>query len=174
MAIDDLKGALKDYAKDQRLNLGRVFDGAGLTPQQTWGTAVACAIAVRNPRVRDAILAEAAPHLSAEAMDAARGAAVVMGMNNIYYRFTHMVGDDDYTTMPAGLRMNIIGRPGVDKVDFELWCLAVSAINGCESCVRSHEKVVRDGGVSREGVQSAVKIAAVLHAVATAVEAEPA
>lgn len=170
MSIQSIRDLLPGYAKDQRLNLSRVLEAPGLTPQQIWGTAVACAVAVRNPQLREAVYAEARQHLSDEAFDAARGAAVVMGMNNVYYRFTHMSTDDDYGRMPAQLRMNIIGNPGVDKVDFELWCLAVSAINACEMCIASHEKVVRDGGVSKEGVQGAVRIASVLSAVAVALE----
>lgn len=170
MSIQSIRDLLPEYAKDQRLNLSRVLEAPGLTPQQIWGTAVACAVAVRNPQLREAVYAEARQHLSDEAFDAARGAAVVMGMNNVYYRFTHMSTDDDYGRMPAQLRMNIIGNPGVDKVDFELWCLAVSAINACEMCIASHEKVVRDGGVSKEGVQGAVRIASVLSAVAVALE----
>ena len=62
--------------------------------------------------------------------------------------------------------MNIIGNPGIDNVDFELLSLAVSAINGCGTCVASHERQVRQHGITRETVQSAVRIAATVHAVA--------
>ena len=93
-----------------------------------------------------------------------------MAMNNIYYRFLHIVGNDEYAKLPAKLRMNVIGNPGVDKTDFELYSLAVSAINGCGACVAAHEKVVRKAGVTAEGVQSAVRIAAVVHGVAVALE----
>jgi alkyl hydroperoxide reductase subunit D len=93
-------------------------------------------------------------------------------MNNVYYRFVHLVGQDDYRTMPARLRMNALAKPGVDKADFELWSLAVSAVNGCGLCIESHEKVLRDHGVNRESIQAAVRIAAVVHAVAVTLEAE--
>ena len=95
-----------------------------------------------------------------------------MGMNNIYYRFTHLASAPDYKTMPARLRMNVIAKPGVDKVDFELWCLAVSAINGCGACIDSHEKVLRHAGITAEQVQTAVRIAATVHAVACVIESE--
>jgi alkyl hydroperoxide reductase subunit D len=96
-----------------------------------------------------------------------------MAMNNVYYRFTHLVGGG-YPALPAKLRMNIMAKPGVDKVDFELWSLAVSAINGCGMCMESHEKVVRHGGLSAEQVQTAVRIASVVHAVAATLEGEAA
>jgi alkyl hydroperoxide reductase subunit D len=93
-----------------------------------------------------------------------------MGMNNVYYRFLHLVEDAEYQTMPARLRMNIIGNPGIDKLDFELLSLAVSAVNGCGLCITSHERKLREGGISREMIQSAVRIASVVHAVAGVVE----
>jgi AhpD family alkylhydroperoxidase len=89
-----------------------------------------------------------------------------MAMNNIYYRFVHLVGDADYQTMPARLRMNVIGNPGIDEIDFEIYSLAVSAVNGCGLRIEAHEKQLRRHEVSREAIQSAIRIAAVVHAVA--------
>ena len=172
MSIEELKNRLPEYARDQRINLGIIAGSTALTPQQAWGTALAAATTARNADVVAAIAAEAAAHLSAEAMTAARGAASIMGMNNVYYRFLHMMGDE-YGSMPARLRMQIIGKPGVDHLDFELWCLACSAITGCERCVQSHEKVVREKGGTKEQVQDAVRIAAVIHAVALTLDTAP-
>ena len=163
MSIEALKNRLPEHAKDLRINLGVISSSTALTPQQAWGTALAAAVTARNAEVDEAIAASA--ELSPEAIAAARGAAAIMGMNNVYYRFVEMTGDD-YAQMPARLRMQIIGKPGVDHLDFELWCLASSAITGCEACVRAHEKTVRDKGGSKEQVQDAVRIAAVVHAVA--------
>lgn len=171
MSIEQLKTRLPEHAKDQRINLGVIAGSTALSPQQAWGTALATAITARNPEVVAAIEAEAAAHLTPEALHAARGAASIMGMNNVYYRFLHMMGDaSEYGQLPARLRMQIIGKPGVDHLDFELWCLAASAITGCEACVRSHEKVVRDKGGTKEIVQDAVRIAAVIHAVAVTLD----
>ena len=173
MSIETLKNAIPEYAKDIKLNLGSLAMDATLTPQQRAGTFVASALASRNAAVIRAIVGEFAPALSAEALAAAKAAAAVMAMNNVYYRFTHLVGGD-YPNMPAKLRMNVIGKPGVEKVDFELWSLAVSAINGCGMCLQAHEKVVRHGGLSQEQVQAAVRIASTIHAVACVLEGEAA
>ena len=170
MSIEALRGKLPDYAKDLKLNLSSVFNTPNLTPQQAWGTAVASALASRQPDVIRAVVADAAQHLEPAALNGAKAAAAVMGMNNIYYRFVHLSANKDYATMPARLRMNIIGNPGIDKLDFELLSLAVSAVNGCGMCVTSHERKLREGGVSREAIQSAVRIASVIHAVAGVVE----
>jgi alkyl hydroperoxide reductase subunit D len=171
MSLESLKLALPDYAKDIRLNLGSLATEPTLSDEQRAGTFIASAIASRNPAVTEAITAEFGRQLSPEALTAAKAAAAIMAMNNVYYRFTHLVGGD-YPNMPAKLRMNIMARPGVDKATFELWSLAVSAINGCGMCMESHEHAVRQHGLTAEQVQAAVRIAAVVHAVAATLDAE--
>lgn len=174
MSLDALKERLPEYARDLKLNLGSLANETLLSDQQKAGTFIATALASRNADTIAAITAEFAPRLAPEALTAARAAAAVMGMNNIYYRFTHLASAPDYVTLPAKLRMNVIGKPGVDKVDFELWCLAVSAINGCGACIDSHEKVLRTHGMTAEQIQASVRIASVVHAVAATLDAEAA
>ena len=172
MALDELKSAIPDFAKDLKLNLGSVIGNSDLPQQQLWGTVLACAIASRSPKVLKELEPEAQANLKPEAYQAAKSAAAIMAMNNVFYRTRHLLSDPEYGTMRAGLRMNVIGNPGVDKVDFELWSFAVSAINGCGQCLDSHEDVLRKAGVDREVVQAAVKIAAVLQAVAATLDSE--
>ena len=174
MSIEALKERIPDYAKDLKLNLSSLAQEAALTEQQRAGTFVATAIASRNPAVAAAIVAEFGAKLSPEALTAAKAAAAIMGMNNIYYRFTHLASNPEYRALPAKLRMNVIGKPGVDKADFELWSLAVSAINGCGMCIDAHEKVLKDAGLSAEAIQSAVRIASVVHGVAAVLQYESA
>ncbi len=161
---------MPDYAKDVKLNLSNIASDEALTDQQKYGLMVACSIASRNSTVREAFLAEAEGKLSAEALAAAKGAATLMGMNNIYYRFVHLASNKDYGTMPAKLRMNFIARPGVDKVDFELWSLAVSAMNGCGMCIDSHEGILREAGLTTEQIQTAIRFAAIIQSAAIALE----
>ena len=174
MTIDTIREALPDYAKDLKLNLSALLNDSILTEQQRWGTLLATALAARNATLVAAIAKDASQHLAPEAVAAAKAAASIMAMNNIYYRFTHVASDPDYATMPARLRMNVIANPGVDKLDFELWCLAVSAINGCGRCLEAHDREVLAKGASREMVQDAVRIASVIHAVAVTLDAEDA
>ena len=103
----------------------------------------------------------------------AKAAAGLMAMNNVYYRFRHFMGEDSaYARLPAKLRMARLGTPATSKVDLELFSLAVSAINGCELCVQSHEQVVRGGGLSEHEVHAAARLAAVVSAVAFALRVE--
>lgn len=171
MSLEQLKNGLPDFAKDIKLNLSTLAGDETLSPQQLWGTFLACAIATRQAEVIAAIEAEAADKLSAEAQAAARAAAVIMAMNNVYYRSVHLMKNHEYQPLSAKLRMNVIASPGVDKVDFELWSFAVSAIGGCGMCLDSHETHLRQAGLSLEQVQTALRVAATLNAAATALAA---
>jgi alkyl hydroperoxide reductase subunit D len=174
MSMEEVKGALPDYARDLKLNLGSLENEQVLTEQQKLGAFVATAIAARNAQLTAAVLAEFGTRLSTEALHAAKAAAAIMGMNNVYYRFVHLASNKGYAQMPARLRMNVIGKPGVDKVDFELWSIAVSAVNGCGTCIDAHEKVLREAGIGDEQIQAVVRIGAVVQAVATVLDAEAA
>jgi alkyl hydroperoxide reductase subunit D len=174
MSIETLKSRLPDYAKDLKLNLSSLASETALSDQQRAGTFVASALASRNAELTSAILAEFGSRLTPEALQAAKAAAAIMAMNNVYYRFTHLASAADYRTLPAKLRMNVLAKPGVDKADFELWSLAVSAINGCGMCIDSHERALRETGVSAETIQAAVRIASVVHAVAATLDGEDA
>ncbi|WP_147652252.1 carboxymuconolactone decarboxylase family protein [Vulcaniibacterium gelatinicum] len=173
MSLTDLRNALPDYAKDLKLNLDSVLSEAGspgLDGKQIRVIALACAIATRYLPLTAALEAFAAEQLSPEEIHGAKAAAAIMAMNNIYYRATHLIHNDEYGQMRTGLRMNVMARPGVDKLTFELASLAVSAINGCGACLDSHERTIRQHGASAQAVQSALRIAAVVHAVGVTAE----
>ncbi len=167
MSLKDFAQTLPDFAKDIRLNVGSLLNEMSLTDQRKYGTILACAHGTGYKPLVDAAEAECAAKLTPEAANAARAAAAVMAMNNVYYRFTHLATNAEYRTLPARLRMNVIGAPGIDKVDFELFSLAVSAMNGCGMCIDSHEKVLKNAQVSASAIQDSVRIASVLKAVAT-------
>lgn len=173
MQLDQLIDSLPDYAKDLKLNYSTlVRNNTELTPQQLWGTLLASAFATRCEELTQSVAEVAAQHLSPQALEAAKAAAAIMGMNNIFYRFHYLSSNEKYATMPAKLRMNVLRTHGVDHVDFELWSLAVSAINGCGKCVDSHEKVVRDKGISEELILAIVRLASVVHAVGAVLDAQ--
>lgn len=173
MSIDNLKNALPEYAKDQKLNIGSLTRSTELNEEQLWGALVAAAAATKNETVISEIVDEAKSHLSEAALEAAFGAATVMAMNNVAYRSRHMLGDD-YANVKMGLRMNIISNPGVEKVNFELWSITVSAMNNCEYCLGAHAETVKAEGLTKEQIWEAVKVGAVVNAVAQAVQIQDA
>ena len=174
MSIDTLRDLIPAYAKDISLNLGSLASETVLNDQQKWGCFLASAHAVGVAPVVRAIEAQAAAVLTPEALNAAKSAAAIMGMNNIYYRALHLMYNPEYQTIPARLRMNVIANPGVDKMDFELWSTAVSAINGCGACLDAHEGELRKHGVPATHVQAALRIGAVVHAASRIVASDAA
>lgn len=174
MSIDALRDLMPDYAKDISLNLSSLANETVLNDQQKWGCFLASAHAIGVAPVVQAIEAAAQAVLSPAAMSAAKAAAAIMGMNNIYYRSLHLMKNPEYTTLPARLRMNVIANPGVEKLDFELWSTAVSAINGCGSCLDAHEGELRKHGVPNVQVQAALRIGAVVHAASRVAASETA
>ncbi|HEX5775305.1 MAG TPA: carboxymuconolactone decarboxylase family protein [Caulobacteraceae bacterium] len=175
MSLDQLRETIPPYARDLSLNLSSLAAETGLSDQQKWGAFVASAHAVGVGPVIKAVEASAqAAGLTEEAMSAAKAAAAIMGMNNVYYRSLHLLKNQEYRTLPARLRMNVIANPGVDKTDFELWCTAVSAINGCGACLDSHEEELKKRGVPNTSIQAALRIASVVNAVSRVVAAEAA
>ena len=175
MSIKTIRQQLPDYAKDTKLNLGKYVGGddvEGLTLNQAYSIALASAYATKHADVIAAVAGQVSDTLSEAEVTAAKAAATIMGMNNVYYRFVHLASDNEYGKLPAGLRMNIIGNPGVEKVDFELMSLAVSAINGCGMCIDAHIHEVTKAGITKQGVQSTVRIASVLNAAAQALVIE--
>jgi alkyl hydroperoxide reductase subunit D len=168
--LEAIREALPEAARDVKLNLEAVLQEGSLTPAQRWGVAVASAATARNRALLDAVVAGARSQVGAEVIDDALAAATLMAMNNVYYRFRHVMGESVYAQKPARLRMNRLAKPKGSRADLELFSLAASAINGCEICVRSHEKAVREAGLSDDQVNDAVRVAATIHAAAVAVE----
>jgi lipoyl-dependent peroxiredoxin subunit D len=167
VGIDNIKEALPDYAKDLKLNLGSIVRTTEVTEQQLWGALVATAAATKSGPLLREVSEDARGVLSEDAYRAALGAASIMGMNNVFYRTKGQL-DGAYDDLRAGLRMNIIGNPGVPKADFELWSLAVSAINGCGHCVTAHEATLREAGVERSVIFEAIRLAAIVAGVGQA------
>ena len=167
MSLKQFADTLPDYAKDLRLNLGSLLSDQTLADQRKYGLLLACAHGTGYRPIVAAAEAEIEGKLTEQAANAARASAAVMAMNNVYYRFVHLASNPEYGTLPAKLRMNVIGNPGIEKDDFELFSLAVSAMNGCGMCIDSHERILLEHGVKPDAIQSAVRIAAVMKALAT-------
>lgn len=171
MTLDALIDSIPSFAKDLKLNYSSlVRNNTEMSAQQLWGTIVATSIATRSAALTAAVLATAPEHLSAQAFEAAKAVAAIMGMNNIWYRFHHLSSNPKYATMPARLRMSALRGHGVEEADTELWALTVSAVNGCAKCVDAHEKVVREKGASEELIAAAIRVTSVIHAIGAVVD----
>lgn len=169
--LDQLREQLPDAARDIKINLTNVLTPGALNLAQVWGVAISTAYASRNQALTQALLADAkSAGVEDAVLEDAKAAAIMMGMNNVYYRFRHIIGKDEYEQKPARLRMMRLKQVATNQTDFELLCLAVSAVNNCQACVQSHEHVVLEGGLTTDQVHDAVRIASTIHAAAVALE----
>lgn len=171
LTLETLRELIPESAKDLKLNLQAVLSESSLSIAQRYGVALASAVAARSIPLRLALAAETLAQAGPEVEEDAMAAAALMGMNNIFYRFRHMIDKESYIQAPTRLRMNRLDKPATSKADFELFALAVSAVNGCESCVRSHERAVLEAGISEAQVTDAIRIAATIYGAAVALDA---
>jgi len=167
--VDALRETFSEPAKDMKLNLSNVASSEVLDADQIWGIALTSAFYIGEPRLMSALIADAHVGGVSEGMvEDAKAAATLMGMNTVYYRFRHLVGKESYAKKPARLRMQWMAKPKTNKGNFELMSLAIAALAGCETCIKSHEASVQQHGLTEEHVHDAVRIAAVLQGAAVA------
>jgi len=168
--LDALRAEIPEGAEELRRNLSTVLDSGSLSPSERWGIAIAVALASRSRRLAEALTASRPEEVTLRTVEDAVAAASLMGMTNVFYRFRHLVGKPSYEQKPSRLRMQRRAWPRTTAGAFELFSLAVSAINACETCVRSHEATLRRHGTTEEQIHDAVRIASVVHGTAVALD----
>jgi alkyl hydroperoxide reductase subunit D len=167
--IDALRETLVEPARDMKANLGAIAASEYLDAEQIWGTCLACAYYLGEARLRDALLVDArAAGVAPTVIEDAQAAAVIMGMNTVYYRFRHLVGKESYAKKPARLRMQWISKPRTSKATYELMSLGIAALAGCEVCIKAHEDSILASGLSEEHVHEVARLAAILQGAAVA------
>jgi len=167
--LNSIKERLPEHAKDIRLNLDGVIARSSLAPEDALGVALACAVAAKSKPLVDAFKAATPP---AEAY-AAMTAAALMGMNNVWYPFVEMAGDDELKTLRPELRMNAYATSGgVSKTKFEAYALAASIVGKCHFCVKSHYELLKKEGLTTQQLRDIGRIAAVVNATALVIAAE--
>jgi alkyl hydroperoxide reductase subunit D len=163
-SLEQLVAADSRFLRDTKLNVSSVLGSSNMNKQEAYLLALSVAVnqkhevltkafenLAKNEGASDAIIAEA------------HACTGVMNINNVFYRFRHyMDGIEYYDKQPAGLRMNVMMNPAMGKELFELMSLVVSAVNGCERCVISHENSVKQQGASEARIFDAIRLAGVI------------
>ena len=167
--LDSLVESGSRYVKDTRINLKNTLKSDHLSEKECALLAYAIAVNNANDRLRTAAAARARDAGATDEEIAEMAAcASLLSANNVLYRFRHFMensgGTTTYSERQARIKMSIMARPVTGKLFFELASLAVSAVNGCEACVTSHEKSVRAAGATEEQIFDAVRLAAVVTA----------
>jgi lipoyl-dependent peroxiredoxin subunit D len=162
-----LEGHTGVIARDLKLNLTRLLQDGALSPEESLLATLAISTSLNYADMAGYARQQLSQTgVSQDQIQEAAQSAALMGMLNTYYRFRHFVGSPEEYRV-AGLRMTVLARPLLGKERFEMLAFAVSVLNGCESCVRAHEKTLRDGGVSSEKIHDLAKLSAVLKALRT-------
>ena len=166
-ALDLLEDGKSRYVADLKVNFKNSFESEYLSKKEVALLGVALSVNANNPLLRDFFrnnaLAEGA---AATEIAEATGCASLLSANNVFYRFRHFVNKEKYNEIPARIKMNIMGRPVTGKEFFELMSLSVSAVNGCEMCVKAHENSLIELGSKEERIFEAVRLSAVVTSVA--------
>lgn len=171
MSLEALLGQLPDFMQDIKVNVKDVLTEKGapeLSEKQRYGVALAAAYATCNKALFTACEMEFKDKISPEETRAAKVAASMMAMNNVYYHFVELAHDAELNDMLVGLCVSFMNNPGIARLEFGLYSLGVSAINGCGYCVKAHMTHITQYGLSKRGAQSAVKIAATMNSLAQA------
>jgi alkyl hydroperoxide reductase subunit D len=164
--VEIIKDSIPDHSKDIRLNLDSVINRSPLSVEDTQAIALASALAAGNGELAYAIMTSGELDNFPKETEAAKTAASLMGMNNVFYPFVEMCNDADLKGLPPGLRMNAYAsHGGVTKKQFEMYALAASAIGKCHFCVKNHYDTLKKEGMTAQELQHVGKIAAVINAV---------
>jgi lipoyl-dependent peroxiredoxin subunit D len=158
------------YLKDLKLNVSATLGSSNFSRKEGYMMALAVAVNEKHDVLIDAFERLAQKEgATAEEIAEAHACASIMGLNNIFYRFRHFMHDTEYyNRQPAGVRMSVMMSPTMGKGLFELISLVVSAVNGCERCVVSHEHSVKEQGATEARIYDAIRLGAVIKSLCTA------
>jgi len=161
--LDRLNSADHRYIKDLKINVSNSLKASTLSEKDAVLLALGVAINEKSSLLV-ASLEELAKAKGVEEKELLEVASCVslMNANNVFYRFRHFMDKESYNNIPAGIRMSIMMNPVLGKEFFELLSLVISAINGCEMCVTSHEASVKSHGASEQRIFEAVRLGAIL------------
>jgi alkyl hydroperoxide reductase subunit D len=164
-SVESLVAGESRYLRDLRVNVNNVLDSENIDHKESSLLALGVVVNEKNDLLIESFTARAREAGADDAEIAEVHACTsLLATNNVFYRFRHFIQDshDAYSRMPARIKMNIMARPVLGKEFFELMSLAVSAVNGCEACVKSHEASVRQLGSTEARIFDAVRLAAVI------------
>jgi len=163
--IEKVRDSIPDHCKDIRLNLDSIMRTTELDEVDMHACAFAAAIAANNGELAFEISMDG-PLMGTPEREAAKTAAALMGMNNVFYPFIEMAGDPDLKGLPPGLRMNAYATyGGVSKKKFEMYALAASIVGKCHFCVKNHYDVLKKEGMTVQQLQIVGKIASIIAAI---------
>ncbi len=169
-AFELLAKADSRYMRDLKINVQNSLNSTQLTKKESLLIALSVSVNEKNAKLEQIFSTLAMEQGATEAELAEVYACTsLLSINNVFYRFRHYVGKDYYSQQPAGIKMTVMGNSVLGKEFFELLSLCVSAVNGCEACVKSHEASILNHGASEARVYDAIRAAAMIKGFCTLV-----
>lgn len=164
LGLERLAAADNRFLRDLKLNVSSVLGSAHMNKKETALLALSVAVNEKHNVLMNVFEKMARKEEASDAEIAETHAcAGVMNVNNVFYRFRHyMDGVEYYENQPAGLRMSAIMNPVLGKELFELMSLVISAVNGCQRCVISHESSVKQHGATEARIYDAIRLGGVI------------
>lgn len=163
LSLDAMVSGETRYLRDLRINLKNTLASENFSIKEGYLIALSVAVNEKNEVLTRSFTEHARENGANDAEIAeVHACASMLTVNNVLYRFRHFAKNDTYSSTPAGIKMNVMMNPVLGKEFFELVSLVVSALNGCETCVSSHEASVRKLGSSEARIFDAVRLASVV------------
>lgn len=166
--LDRLNDTDHRYIKDLKINVANVLKAPSLGEKDAVLLALGVAINEKAQAIINSLEALAQQRgVTEKELNEVAACVSLMNANNVFYRFRHFMDKESYNNMQAGIRMSIMMNPVLGKEFFELLSLVISAVNGCEMCVTSHEASVKSHGASEQRIFDAVRLGAVMKSLIT-------
>lgn len=162
-SLETMANGESKYVRDLRINLKNAIKSEHVSEKEAMLIALATAINEKNKPLIKSFTELAKEKEATDAEIAEMHACTsLLSVNNVFYRFRHFAEKESYNSMPARIKMNIMMNPVTGKEFFELVSLVVSAVNGCEQCVKSHEASVLNQGGTEERIFDAIRLGAIV------------
>jgi len=154
------------FIRDMKFNLRATLESEHLSRKEAYLIALAVATNQNDQVLAEGFTKSAVENGASEKEIAEIHACTsLLSTNNVLYRFRHFASEKKYETMHARLKMTLMVNPVIGKEFFELVSLVVSAVNGCETCVNSHEQSLQNLGTSHDRIFDAIRLGAVVRGI---------
>lgn len=158
------------YLRDLKINVNNALNAETLSKKEAYLLAYGVAVNDKKDALKKAFYQSAINEGATEKeLAEVLACTSLLNANNVYYRFRHFMNDETYNNTQAGIRMSIMASPVLGKEFFELTSLVISALNGCELCVTSHEKALLNHGTTKQRIHDSIRIGAVIRSLAVIV-----
>lgn len=174
MHSNPLEKLIPDYAGDILENFKKIFteQQEGLSEIQVAGIAIATCLVKKNEKLLNIIKFNNKFLIDEQEMNGLKSAVAIMLQNNIYYRYFGEIDIEEVKVLPSDLYMTVISSPPIDQVNFEIYMLATSIVNGCKYCCSVHSKKLMKKGVEAIALRNIAKIVAIVAGVSDIMEIE--